>query len=106
MAAPNLVEVSQDPALSQFDENRAARRARIHRPKWKPKRWHPVYEEIVLLGALGYANTEIAREKGFTKEHVSNVLNTPQAKMIQAIILKQMEKKRETVMEETIDMRL
>lgn len=97
MAEP--VEVSSVPEL---ENNRARRAARINRPKWAPKQWHPVYEEVVLLDALGYKNKVIAEMKGFTPEHVSNILNTPQAKVIKQIVIKRMEQKRE----ETIDQRL
>lgn len=95
----NLVEASVVPEL---EDNRARRSARINRPRWNPKQWHPVYEEIVLLDSLGYKNIAIAEMKGFTKEHISNILCTPQAKLIKQLILARMEKKRD----ETIDQRL
>lgn len=47
--------------------------------KWVPKKWRPEYERIVALSAVGKSNTEIADIVGFGKQHVSNVLNLPQA---------------------------
>lgn len=81
-----------------LESNRVRRRARIHRPRWSPKHWHPVYEEVVLLSALGYKNIEIAKEKGFTPVHVSNILNTPQAKrLLEILIARQRAKGTETL---------
>ena len=51
MAAPNLIESLSDPDLIR--EERGVRRARIERPRWNPKEWHPVYEEVVMLDVLG-----------------------------------------------------
>lgn len=95
-------ELVEAPIVPELEENRVRRAARINRPKWEPKVWHPVYEEIVLLDIMGYKNTVIAEMKGFTVVHVSNILNTPQAKIIRQLTLKRMEQKRE----ETIEQRL
>jgi hypothetical protein len=88
--------------LEVMEENAVMRRARINRPKWEPKKWHPVYHEVVLLSALGYKNTEIAAEKGFTTVHISNILNTPQAKVLFQILSKRLEKR----YDETIEQRM
>lgn len=98
----DLVDAATLSGMKALEVNRAARRARINNPRWEPKKWHPVYEEIVLLDCLGYSNKDIAEDKGFTAVHISNILNTPKAKMIRELLLKQMEKKRE----ETIEQRL
>lgn len=103
MSSP-LVEVHTIPTTTATatDAPPAARRARLNRPRWEPKVWHPVYEEIVLLSALGYSNLDIAADKGLTPVHISNILCTPQAKMIMRLVIGQYEKKREL----TIDQRL
>jgi len=49
--------------------------------KWTPKKWKPVYEEIVLLSAAGKSNEEIAKVAGYTPQQISNILNAPQAKL-------------------------
>lgn len=54
--------------------------------KWEPKEWRPEYQRIVAYSACGIANTEIALKLGFTKEHISNILNLPQAKELLAQI--------------------
>lgn len=94
MAAPNLVEVNTLPSATSMDAPQKMSRSRLNRPRWQPKVWHPVYEEIVLLDALGYSNIEIAKDKGFTVVHISNILCTPQAKMIKRLIIGQVEKQR------------
>lgn len=90
MSAPALVEVHTVPTTEKEPE----RKARLNKPRWEPKRWHPVYEEVVLMDALGYSNIEIAADKGFTVVHISNILCTPQARMIKQLIIGQIEKKR------------
>ena len=95
-----MVEAELVPEL---EENRARRSARINRPRWNPKQWHPVYEEVVLLDSLGYKNTSIAEMKGFTPQHISNILNTPQAKIIKQLILKRMEQKRDETVEQRLE---
>lgn len=54
---------------------------------WQPKTWQPVYEQMVALSAIGLSNVSIAERFGYTKEHVSNVLSTQQAKTILAMIV-------------------
>ena len=105
MTAPKLEDGRElvDAGLAIMEANRATRRARLNRPRWEPKKWHPVYEEIVMLSVMGYKNTDIAKEKGLTPVHVSNILNTPQAKLIIEIVLKKMEKKRELTVEQRLD---
>lgn len=100
MAAPNLIEITN---VSQFEENRTRRAARILRPKWNPKKWHPVYQEVVLLSCMGMSNKAIAIEKGFTKEHVSNILRTPQAEIIRQLTIKKMEQKHELTLEQRFE---
>lgn len=53
-----------------------------HFKRWTPKKWKPLYTEIVALYAAGQSHEEIATAKGITKQTVSNVVCTPQAKLI------------------------
>jgi hypothetical protein len=99
----DLVEATINPDLRQLEENKVVRRARITRPRWDPKVWHPVYEEIVLLDALGYKNTEIAAEKGLTVVHISNILCSPKGKLVKRLILAQTEKRREETVDQWFD---
>lgn len=102
-ASRALTEVSLNPELQQMEENRAARRARITRPRWDPKKWHPVYEEVVLLDCLGYSRKQIAEEKGFTEQHITNITNTPQAAIIREVFRKRMAAKYEGTVEERLE---
>lgn len=47
--------------------------------KWRPKKWRAEYDRIVALSVCGRSNKQIAEEVNFTPEHVSTVLNLPQA---------------------------
>jgi predicted transcriptional regulator len=49
---------------------------------YRPKRWHPEFDLIVLASFMGKTNTEIAKEFGYTPQHVSNILSTSQAEEI------------------------
>lgn len=48
--------------------------------KWVPKKWKPIYQEIVLLSSGGKSNGEIAKALGFSEQQISNILSSPQAK--------------------------
>lgn len=50
--------------------------------KWKPKKWRPEYDRIVGYSALGRSNVWIAENLQFTPEHVSTILNLPEAKAL------------------------
>lgn len=74
------------PAIDIFADNRRPPRL----TRWKPKMWRPEYERMVAYSTLGWSNTRIAKELGYTKEHVSNVLNTPQAEALKEQLLKRL----------------
>lgn len=104
-AAPILVDYKAAKVNSgpdEYQDNRVRRAARLRRPKWNPKKWHPVYEDIVLQSCLGFSNIEIAKDRGYTPQHISNILNTPQATIIRTQLIKQIERKRS----ESIEARL
>lgn len=69
-------------------------------PKWNPSKWHPEYEKVVGLATLGYTNIQISQMVGYSKEHVSNILNTPTAK---TLLFKASRRLRETVFERMED---
>lgn len=55
-----------------------ARHGRINR--WVPRRWEEFYNQIVILAALNLkSNTELAEIYNISPQHVSNIINTPQA---------------------------
>lgn len=83
-------------------ESNAARedREKLERPprigKWQPKRWKPEYEKIVALSAAGHGNKDIVvimatyHNIEYTKEHISQILNTPQAEEFREMVVKKM----------------
>jgi len=52
--------------------------------KWQPNEWEGQYEKIVFESCMGASNTDLATKHGFTKEHISNILNTEQARLIKS----------------------
>jgi hypothetical protein len=61
--------------------------------KWVPKKWKPEYERIVGLSCLGESNKKIAQMMGFTPEHVSTILNLPQAEELRELVLSKLREK-------------
>jgi hypothetical protein len=50
--------------------------------KWVPKEWRIEYDRVVAYSACGMSNVAVAEKVGLTKEHVSTILNLPQAKLL------------------------
>jgi len=104
MAVPNLVETHINPALDgQMEENRIFRRARITKPRWNPKEWHPIYEEVVLLDCMGYKRSEIAIRMGFSEMHITNVLKTDQAAIVRKLVLARINSKAMQTIEQRLE---
>lgn len=74
-------------AAPKLDEMELSRPAQLRRPKWNPKRWHPVYEEVVMMDCMGYRNIEIARLKGLTVQHISNIITSEKGKILREYIV-------------------
>ncbi len=94
------------PNLDLMQENAKERRSRINRPRWNPKQWHPVYEEVVMLDVMGYKRTEIATMKGFTPAHITNICKSKEAEVIRSLVINKL---RDTVLnksERTIEERM
>ena len=49
---------------------------------WKPKRFRPSHLRVVALEWAGLDNLEIANRTGYSVQHVSNILTTPEAEEI------------------------
>ena len=50
--------------------------------RYKPRRWQPEFDLIVLASFQGLANTDIGLKFGYTKEHISNILCSEQAQLV------------------------
>jgi hypothetical protein len=88
MAAPHLIETDVNPDLPEhMRANEAYRRARVTKPRWNPKEWHPIYEEVVLLDCMGLKRDEIAARMGFTPVHITNILKTDQAAIVRKLVI-------------------
>jgi hypothetical protein len=64
-------------AAIAFKPAKFKRKLRTWQPEWKPE-----YEAIVAESCMGKANTVLASKYGFTEQHISNILNTEQARKI------------------------
>lgn len=73
-----------------------------NKEKWSPKKWEPMYDEMVLMSCLGKSNIEIAKRFGYTKEHISVILNTKQAQVTRRLILSKLQ----DTIAQTLDQRL
>lgn len=70
--------------------------------KWAPKKWQPMYEEMVALSCAGRSNKTIAEKFGYTEQHISTILNCPKAKMVRRDMLELLRKSVESRMEERV----
>jgi hypothetical protein len=61
--------------------------------RWIPREWLPVYAQVVIMDISGISNTDIAKDVGFTKEHISNILNTPQAALMRREVYEKLQEK-------------
>lgn len=109
MAAPNI-------KLEQVDEDNTAKPADVseivnaykpptfkHKKKrWEPKKWEPIFDEMVLMSCLGKSQIEIARRFGYTTRHTNAILNSKHAQLSKRLILTKLQ---ETIAQ-TIEQRI
>jgi len=53
--------------------------------RWVPKKWLPIYDQMVALHCLGLSNKAIAERFDYSDQQVCNILGTEQAKIIKAL---------------------
>jgi hypothetical protein len=70
---------------------------------WKPKRWKADYDRIVAFHVMGKKNVEIARALHMTPEHVSTILNLPQAQQLKDKMQAALREKMVTNIPETLE---
>lgn len=70
--------------------------------RWVPKEWRTEYEAMVALSCTGLSNEEVGKRFGYGKQQVSNILNTPQGKKLQEIILARLRRSNEESFAERI----
>lgn len=58
--------------------------------RWRPRRWQPEYERMVIMSVGGMSNAEIGNALGYSKQHVSNVLNLEQAEVLRQELIGRM----------------
>jgi hypothetical protein len=66
-----------EPAYTIVDDGDRRRGPKLN--AWKPKRWKADYDRVVAFHVMGKKNIEIAKALHMTPEHVSTILNQPQA---------------------------
>lgn len=72
-----------------MSETRRAPRLRPGK-RWVPKKWLPIYDQMVALHCVGLSNGSIAERFDYSAQQVSNILNTEQAKVIKGLVHKKM----------------
>lgn len=50
--------------------------------RWVPLEWDPIYDQMIALSITGMTNAVVGLRLGYTAQQVSNILNTPEAKLI------------------------
>lgn len=70
--------------------------------RWEPKKWEPLFDEMILMSCLGKSQIEIARRFGYTTRHVNAIINCKQAQVTKRIILSKLQ---ETIAQ-TIEQRI
>jgi len=104
MTAPKFKETQVNPDLPEhMEENQTFRRARITKPRWNPKEWHPIYEEVVLLDCMGLKRSEIASRIGFTEMHISHILKTEQAQIVRKLVIARINGKAQQTIEQRLE---
>jgi len=103
MAAPNLkLEFAPVTDHKGNELERVRAPAVSNSKKWVPKKWESLFDEWVLRSVLGASNVDIAEKYHYTKQHVSAVLNTPQAKLLRRQLHDNLRKSIELKTEERI----
>jgi hypothetical protein len=70
---------------------------------WKPKNWKPDYDRVVAYSVMGKQNTEVAVILGYTPEHISAILNSPQGLMLREKLQSALREKMLTNIPETLE---
>jgi hypothetical protein len=69
---------------TEFKEER--RPPKLAKKRWQPKKWEPLYDQIVALSCTGISNKAIAERFGYTPQQISNILCSDQAKIIKQLV--------------------
>lgn len=90
-------------ALKIVNEQDDAPPSEVTSKRWIPKRWTPVYENIVALAVMGLDNVSIAKQFNFTPQQVSNIINTPQADVIKKLAIEKLRRSSLNTLEGRLD---
>src|SRR5713101_2240938 len=63
--------------------------------RWRPKEWTPIYEQIVILSAMGHSNKQLAEAFKYSTQQISNIVCTPEAKLTRRRVLESLQQKAE-----------
>lgn len=69
---------------------------------YSPKRWQPEFDLIVIESISGKSNEEVGRLFGYTKEHISNILSTEEARKVKERIRAQINHEFQGTLQERI----
>jgi hypothetical protein len=60
--------------------------------RWQPKKWDPLYDQMVALSCTGLSNKAIADRFQYTPQQVCNILTSDQAKIVKQLITEHIRK--------------
>jgi len=62
---------------------RPRKNAKLPEKRWNPTDWRPEYEQVLAMTCRGLSNIYIAEKFNLTPQHISNIINSEQGKLIQ-----------------------
>jgi hypothetical protein len=65
------------------------RGARLNKKaRWQPKKWDPLFDQMVALSCTGMSNVAIAARFDYTPQQICNILTSDQGKLIKSLVSK------------------
>jgi len=61
--------------------------------RWQPKKWIPLYEQMVGLASMGRSNKYIGELFGYTAQQVSNILTSDEGKLVMDVTVERIRDK-------------
>lgn len=58
--------------------------------RWSPKKWKPLYDQVVAMHCMGLNNKQVAERFGITDQHVCNILGCDKAEIVKELIRRKM----------------
>jgi hypothetical protein len=60
--------------------------AKLAKKRWQPKKWDPIYDQMVAMSCTGMSGKAIGDRFGYTPQQVSNILCSDRGKLIKQMV--------------------